>query len=107
MQDVIWEFYDVSQATISRAISTHTPLVRAATAAEIPSEAQVKERITGRAALLDGGLAPVWSWAGHRELRSGKHQRTGMNFQVVTDGFGWLDRHVGERRHGRRGSQDS
>jgi hypothetical protein len=63
VQDVIGEFYDVRQATISRVISTLTPLVRAATAAEIPSQAQVKERITGRVVLLDGSLAPVWSWA--------------------------------------------
>lgn len=42
-------------------ISTLTPLARAATAAEIPCQAQVKERIAGRVALLEGSSAPVWS----------------------------------------------
>jgi hypothetical protein len=90
VQDVIGEFFDVSQATISRAISVLTPLVRAATAAEIPTFEQVRERITGRIVLLDGSLAPVWSWAGHRELWTGKHRTIGFNFQVVCDAFGRL-----------------
>jgi hypothetical protein len=88
VQDVIGEFYEVSQATISRTISILTPLVRAATAREIPIEEQVKGRIAGRVVLLDGTLAPVWSWAGRRGLWAGKHKTTGMNFQVVTDTFG-------------------
>jgi hypothetical protein len=88
VQDVIGEFYDVSQPTISRIISILTPLVRATTACEIPGDEQVKDRIAGRVVLLDGALAPVWSWAGHHELWAGKHRTTGLNFQVVTDAFG-------------------
>lgn len=88
VQEVIGEFYDVSQATISRIISILTPLVREATAREIPTREQVEERIAGKIVLLDGTLAPVWSWAGHRELWAGKHKTTGMNFQVVTDAWG-------------------
>jgi hypothetical protein len=110
VQDVIGEFYDVCQATISRAISTLTPLVRAATAVEIPCTAQVKERIAGRVVLLDGSPAPVWSWAGHRELRSGKHKTTGMNFQVVTDGFGrviTISAPIEGRAHDMRALQES
>jgi hypothetical protein len=61
VQDVIGEFYDVSQPTISRIISTLTPLVRAATAREIPTQERVEDRITGRIVLLDGALTPVWS----------------------------------------------
>jgi hypothetical protein len=57
VQNVIGEFYNVSQATISRIISTLTPLVRAATAREIPTREQVQERIAGRVVLLDGALA--------------------------------------------------
>lgn len=90
VQDTLGDIYNVSQSTISRAITVLTPLVRAATAAEIPTREQVRGRITGRIVLLDGSLAPVWSWAGHRELRSGKHKRTGFNFQVVCDAFGQL-----------------
>jgi hypothetical protein len=80
VQDVIGELYGVSQATISRIISILTPLVRAATACEIPTREQVEERIAGRVVLLDGALAPVWSWAGHRKLWAGKHRTTGLNF---------------------------
>ncbi|MGH6654536.1 MAG: hypothetical protein ACRDVE_04945, partial [Actinocrinis sp.] len=76
VQDVLGEFYNVSQATISRAISLLAPLVRAATATEIPTAEQVRDRIAGRIVLLDGALAPVWSWAGHRELWAGKHKST-------------------------------
>jgi hypothetical protein len=90
VQDVIGEIYDVSQSTISRTIAALTPLVRAATATEIPTRERVQERITGRVVLLDGSLAPVWSWTGHRELWSGKHKTTGLNFQVVVDAFGRL-----------------
>lgn len=88
VQDVIGEFYDVSQATISRVIGMLTPLVREATAREIPTPAQVQERIAGRVVLLDGALAPVWSRAGHRKLWAGKHKTTGWNFQVAADAFG-------------------
>lgn len=90
VQDTIADIYNVSQSTISRAIAVLTPLVRAATAAEIPTDDQVRERITGRIVLLDGSLAPVWSWAGHRELWAGKHKTTGFNFQVICDAFGQL-----------------
>ena len=110
VQETIGEFYDVCQATISRMISALTPLVRAATAGEIPSTAQVKEHITGRIVLLDGSLAPVWSWAGHRELHSGKHKTTGLNFQVVTDAFGrviTITEPIEGRAHDMRALQES
>lgn len=110
VQDVIGEFYDVSQPTISRIISVLTPLVRAATACEIPSEEQVKDRIAGRVVLLDGALAPVWSWAGRRELWAGKHKTTGLNFQVVTDAWGraiTISRPVEGCAHDMRALQES
>jgi DDE superfamily endonuclease len=105
VQEVIGEFYDVSQPTISRVISLLTPLVRAATAGELPTKEQVAARIAGRVVLLDGALAPVWSWAGHRELWAGKHRTTGLNFQVVTDAFGQvitISEPIGDRTHDMR-----
>lgn len=90
VQDTVGDIYNVSQSTISRVIAALTPLVRAATAAELPTREQVEERIAGRIVLLDGSLAPVWSWAGHRGLWAGKHRTTGFNFQVVCDAFGQL-----------------
>jgi hypothetical protein len=90
VQETVAEFYDVSQSTISRVISLLTPLVRAATADCVPDDAQVAAAIANRIVLLDGTLAPVWSWRGRRELFSGKHRRTGFNLQVVADAHGRL-----------------
>ena len=90
VQESVGEFYDVSQSTISRVIALLTPLVRAATAHCVPDDAQVSTEIADRIVLVDGTLAPVWSWRGHRELYSGKHRRTGFNLQVVTDAHGRL-----------------
>jgi DDE superfamily endonuclease len=110
VQDVVGEFYDVSQSTISRVISTLTALVRAATACEIPGRQQIEERMAGRIVLLDGTLAPVWSWTGHRELWAGKHKTTGLNFQVVTDAWGELitiGEPIGGRAHDMRALEHS
>ena len=90
VQESVGEFYDVSQSTISRAISVLTPLVRAATAAHVPDDAQIAAALADRIVLVDGTLAPVWSWRGHRGLYSGKHRRTGFNLQVVADAHGRL-----------------
>ena len=90
VQETVGEFYDVSQSTISRIISLLTPLVRAATADCVPDDVQVAAAIANRIVLVDGTLAPVWSWSGRRELYSGKHRRTGFNLQVVADAHGRL-----------------
>lgn len=90
VQESVGEFYDVSQSTVSRAINVLTPLVRAATADFVPDDARIAAAVANRIVLVDGTLAPVWSWRGHRELYSGKHRRTGFNLQVVTDAHGRL-----------------
>lgn len=73
------EFCDVSQSTISRAVSVLTPLARAAAAAHVPDDTQIAAAAADRIVLVDGTLAPVWSWRGHQWLYSGKHRRTGFN----------------------------
>ena len=35
--------------------------------------------------LVDGFLAPTWSWRDTRELWSGKHKTTGFNGQAITN----------------------
>ena len=74
------ETYAVSQSTISRAISTVTPLLARALARFVPV---AEELVPGRQYLVDGTLLPCWSWATHPRLYSGKHKTTGMNVQVV------------------------
>jgi hypothetical protein len=86
-QAEIGESLGVSQTTISRAISAVTPLIPEAvrefvpTADDLDPDAQY---------ILDGTLLPCWSWAGHKELYSGKHKTTGMNVQVACTTYGKL-----------------
>ena len=52
--------------------------------------------------ILDGTLLPCWSWAGHKELYSGKHKTTGMNVQVACTIYGklaWISDPVDGSRH--------
>jgi len=74
------ETYAVSQSTISRAISTVTPLLARALARFVPV---AEELVPGRQYIVDGTLLPCWSWATNPRLYSGKHKTTGMNVQVV------------------------
>ena len=86
-QAEIGESLGVSQPTISRAVSAVTPLIPDAvrefvpTADDLDPDAQY---------LLDGTLLPCWSWAGRKELYSGKHKTTGMNVQVACTIYGKL-----------------
>jgi hypothetical protein len=51
---------------------------------------------------VDGTLLPCWSWAGHKELYSGKHKTTGMNVQVactIYGKFAWISDPVNGSRH--------
>jgi len=81
VQEELAESFSVSQSTVSRAIAAVTPLLDAAlrlfapTAEDLDPDTQY---------LVDGTLLPCWSWAGHRELYSGKHKTTGLNLQVVS-----------------------
>ena len=78
MQAELAETYDVSQSTISRAISLMTPLLEKAARAFVPT---AEELDAGTQYVVDGTLLPCWSWSSHPELYSGKHHTTGMNVQ--------------------------
>lgn len=98
-QAEIGESLGVSQPTISRAVSAITPLIPEAvrefvpTADDLDPDAQY---------ILDGTLLPCWSWAGRKELYSGKHKTTGMNVQVACTIHGklaWISDPVNGSRH--------
>jgi hypothetical protein len=72
--------YGTSQASVSRAIAAVTPLQAKALRPFVPVAEELQPN--GQY-LVDGTLLPCWSWAGHPELRSGKHKTTGLNVQVV------------------------
>lgn len=79
-QELIADIMAVSQATISRVIGAWTPLISQALGENIPT---VEDLDPTAGLIVDGTLAPCWSWAGHRELYSGKHRTTGVNLQVA------------------------
>lgn len=80
VQHDLAETFAVSQPTISRIMTTLTPVIEKVlidlvpTADDLDPNAQL---------LVDGTLLPCWSWAHHAELWSGKHRTTGVNVQVA------------------------
>lgn len=86
-QELIAELTNVSQSTISRAISHYEGPIAAALRDLVPDFAvAIRNEVT----LVDGTLAPCWSWRDVPDLYSGKHKTTGHNHQVVTDITGQL-----------------
>ena len=99
VQAEIAEAFDVSQPTISRAITAMTCLVERALRGYVPTADELDDR---KQYLVDGTLLPCWSWAGHPELYSGKHKTTGLKVQVVgtLDGeLVWISDPVDGSRH--------
>jgi DDE superfamily endonuclease len=72
--------FDVSQATISRAIATFTAVLEQALGDFVPT---VEDLDPHTQLIIDGTLLPCWSWATHPENYSGKHRTTGLNVQVA------------------------
>jgi DDE superfamily endonuclease/Helix-turn-helix of DDE superfamily endonuclease len=98
-QAEIGESFGVSQPTISRAISAITPLIPAATAEYVPTADDLDPETQY---IVDGTLLPCWSWAGHKELYSGKHKATGVNVQVACTIYGklaWISDPVSGNHH--------
>ena len=98
-QAEIGESLGVSQPTISRAISVITPLISEATRECVPTADDLDPETQY---ILDGTLLPCWSWAGHRELYSGKHKTTGMNAQFACTIYGklaWISDPADGSRH--------
>ena len=98
-QAEIGESLGVSQPTISRAITAITPLIPEAVREFIPAADDLDPDAQY---ILDGTLLPCWSWAGHKELYSGKHKATGMNVQVACTIYGklaWISDPVDGSRH--------
>ena len=99
VQAEIAEAFEVSQSTVSRAISALVPALGDVVADHVPVAEDLDPRTQY---IVDGTLLPCWSWAGHRELYSGKHKTTGLNVQVVCDlngRLGWISDPVDGCRH--------
>lgn len=99
VQQELAEYFGVSQPTISRAITGLTPALGQVLEDWVPV---VENLETSSALVVDGTLAPCWSWTAHPELFSGKHRTTGVNLQVVCDLAGdllWVSDPVEGRAH--------
>ena len=83
-QEFIGETRDTSQPTISRYAAVLVPLVKAVLEEFVPDAAEAIEIVRGRVVLVDGTLAPCWSYAEHSELWNGKHKTTGFNTQLIS-----------------------
>ncbi len=79
-QELLADIHTVSQSTISRVITVYTPLIAEALQAWVPG---VGDLDPDRQYIIDGTLAPCWSWSKRPELYSGKHHTTGVNLQVA------------------------
>jgi len=99
VQAEIAEAFDVSQPTISRAVIALTGLIERVLRKYVPTADELDDR---KQYVVDGTLLPCWSWAGQRQLYSGKHKTTGLNVQVVgtLDGeLVWISDPVDGSRH--------
>jgi hypothetical protein len=99
VQAEIGEAFGVSQPTISRAITTMTPLLDKALRPFVPTADELDDKTQY---VVDGTLLPCWSWASHPQLYSGKHHTTGMNVQVAATLGGrlaWISDPIDGNRH--------
>ena len=85
-QEVWAEIFDTSQPVISGIIAKFTPLIEASTEEDRPTADEAKEAAAReQTVLVDGFLAPTWSWRDTPELWSGKHKTTGFNGQAIAN----------------------
>ncbi len=99
VQAELGETFDVSQSTISRAITAIVPLLGSVLRNYVPTADELDEETVY---IVDGTLLPCWSWAGHPGLYSGKHKTTGMNVQVACTLYGrlaWISDPIVGSRH--------
>jgi len=86
IQEVWAEIFDTSQSVISGIIAKFTPLVEAVTEKDRPTAEEAKQAAAReQTVLVDGFLAPTWSWRDTPELWSGKHKTTGFNGQAIAN----------------------
>jgi hypothetical protein len=99
VQAELAETYDVSQPTISRAVSGLTPVLGHILSEYVPT---AEDLDPGTQYIVDGTLLPCWSWRSHPGLYSGKHKTTGANVQVACDLYGrlaWISDPIEGSRH--------
>ena len=86
IQEVWAEIFDTSQPVISGVIAKFTPLIEASAEEDRPTAEEAEEAVAReQTVLVDGFLAPTWSWSDTPGLWSGKHKTTGFNGQAISN----------------------
>lgn len=67
-QKLLGDLRGASQSTVSRTVSRLMLLVRAVLAEFVPNAEEAIALVEGRVCLVDGTIAPRWSYAEHGEL---------------------------------------
>jgi hypothetical protein len=83
-QEFLADLRNVSQATVSRIVTSLVPIVKSVLAEFVPDAADAIMMVKGRAVLVDGTITPSWSYRAHPELWSRKKGTTGFNIQLVS-----------------------
>ena len=83
-EELIADLHGISQSTVSRYLAALIPAVSAALEEFVPSAAGAAEAVRGRGCLVDGTIAPCWSYKDHKELKSRKKGITGFNVQLIS-----------------------
>jgi len=83
-EESIGDMNDISQPTVSRIVTEIVPLVKSVLEEFVPDAREAIEVVKGRVVLVDGTLAPCWSYEEHQELWNKKHKTTGFNAQLIS-----------------------
>jgi hypothetical protein len=81
-EEFIGDMNEISQPTVSRIVTNIVPLVKAVLEEFVPDAREAIKVIKGRVVLVDGTLAPCWSYEEHRELWNKKHKTTVVNMNA-------------------------
>ena len=77
IQEVWAEIFDTSQPVISAIVTKFTPLIEASTEEDRPTAEEAEEAVAReQTVLVDGFLAPTWSWRDTPELWSESIRRS-------------------------------
>ena len=97
-QELLTELYGVSQAPVSRVISTYTPLIAACLNGNVPTVENLDPTVQ---LIINGTLLQCWPWKDHPELYSDKYQTMGLNVQVactLSETLAWVSAHPQDGR---------
>jgi hypothetical protein len=87
-EEVIGDFFGISQGTVSNIVIELTVLIAQATEEFRPDPEEARQVTRGRLVLVDGTLWPCWSRENAPELWAGKYGTTGHGSLIISDEFG-------------------